>query len=67
MAAVSCQRQHHTYVLKRNRYLLHGRNNAKKIASLHEEENYCFTDQNNTKKRKKIPAYKTYQGRWGGK
>ena len=56
------------YVLTRNRYLLHGHNNTKKITAVvrtkqHEEDNCCFTDENNTKKRKKIPA----QGRWGGK
>ena len=42
------------YVLKRNRYVLHGQNNTKKITAVartkHEEDNCCFKDKNNTKK-----------------
>ena len=48
------------YVLKRNRYLLHGQNNAEITAVArtkpHEEGNCCVRDKNNTNKSNKIPA-----------
>ena len=54
-----------TYVLKRNRYLLHGRNSTKitPVAETkqHKVDNCCFTDKNNTK-RKKIPVYGRCEG-----
>ena len=59
-------------MLKLNRYLLHGQNtkisaalhrqnSTKEITAVaqtkqHDEDNCCFTDKNNTKKWKKIPA-----------
>ena len=53
--------EHHTYMPKRNRYLLHGQNSTKKMAAVlrtkqREEDKCCVTDKNNTKKRKKCTA-----------
>ena len=50
-----------TYVVKRNRYLFHGRNNTQKICAVartkqREEDNCCFTVKSDAKNRKKMPA-----------
>ena len=60
-----------TYMPKRNRHLFHGQNNTKitavALAKQHEEnDNRCFTDKNNTKKRKEI-LYRHKAGGEGNK